>query len=152
MKALLISMIASASVLYAQSPTTPSATPHGLHGSALDQPASGGSNEVINGIQVLKATWGIPGQPPQQIGSKVRRFIRESNASSSNKVSIIVSEDFAQIKTQTDATYRGNYVTNGNAIWGTTTKDAKPMLTIVYRVDGVQKMTSVPLGGRLVFP
>jgi hypothetical protein len=61
---------------------------------------------------------------------------------------MVVSEQFAMYKTQTEATYRGTF--SGDDV--TITKDARPVLTILYRIKGVQKMKSAALGDEIVLP
>lgn len=104
-------------------------------------------------VVILRATYGIPGQPLQQVTSKLRSIVAKGNVSATNPIRLTVNENLAYYQTQTEATYHGSITSTGrNSANFTVTKDAGAVLTVIYTVDGKQKMQQIARGDVLVLP
>jgi hypothetical protein len=104
-------------------------------------------------VVILKATYGVPGTPLQQVASKLRGIIIKGNVSSANPIRLAVNDSLAFQQNQSEATYRGSITQTGhNTADVTLSRDARPVLTVVYTVGGQQKMQTVAYGDTLVLP
>jgi len=112
------------------------------------------AQETADGtVVIIRATYGVPGQPLQQVTSKLRGIVVKGNVSTSNPIRLTVNENLAYYQTQTDGTYHGSITTSGpNSANFTVTKDAQAVLTVIYTVGGKQKMQQIARGDVLVLP
>ena len=113
----------------------------GGRGISLDQAAQGPAPlEPINGFELISAIYGVPGEKKREnVILQVFKLLKEGNVSATNRVQIPVTNDLMKRPEAESENTTGFVTGSGSDAQVHIYRAAKKMITITYRLNGVEK-------------